>query len=541
MTASGVSKSDNGAMLKNRFIQFAIIVMAVCTLVDCGGGGSGSSPVTTGGRGPGGSGNQGGEGSGAGWVKDVFQPASNFRAMCESPRVGNFPDVQGIVTDENNWLRSISNDLYLWYSEIVDVDPGTIDDPLEYFDLMRTFELTPSGNFKDRFHFTIDTEEWEQLSQSGIAVGYGVTFVLISRTPPREVLVAYTEPDSPATSATVNLVRGEEILEIDGVDVENSSDVDTLNLGLFPSTSGERHTFVIRNPDSEETRTVTLVSQEVRSTPVQNIGAIDTATGKVGYILFNDHIATAERQLIDAVNFLKEEGISDLVLDMRYNGGGFLDIANELAYMIAGQTAEGQVFDELQFNDKHVIFNPVTGAALSPTLFHTTAQGFSVDERTPLPVLNLPRVYVLTGGGTCSASEAVMNGLAGIGVDVIQIGSNTCGKPYGFYSLDNCGTTYFTVQFRSINASGFGDYSDGFSPTSDTDAVAGALLRGCSVEDDFTRPLGDTAEARLSNALYYRENNSCQESMPESSLSTVNQIKGEVVKPVWLNNMTASP
>ena len=367
--------SDNGAMLKNRFIQFAIIVMAVCTLVDCGGGGSGSSPDTTGGRGPGGSGNQGGEGSGAGWVMDVFQPASNFRAMCESPRVGNFPDVQGTVTDENNWLRSISNDLYLWYSEIVDVDPGTIDDPLEYFDLMRTFELTPSGNSKDRFHFTIDTEEWEQLSQSGISVGYGVTFVLIRRSPPREVLVAYTEPDSPATSATVNLVRGEEILEIDGVDVVNSSDVDTLNLGLFPSTAGERHTFEIRNPDSEETRTVTLVSQEVTSTPVQNVGAIDTATGKVGYILFNDHIATAERQLIEAVNSLEEEGISDLVLDMRYNGGGFLDIANELAYMIAGQTAEGQVFDELQFNDKHVNFNPVTGAALSPTLFHTHCPG----------------------------------------------------------------------------------------------------------------------------------------------------------------------
>jgi hypothetical protein len=63
-------------------------------------------------------------------------------------------------------------------------------------------------------------------------------------------------------------------------------------------------------------------------------------------------------------------------------------------------------------------------------------------------------VFVLTGGGTCSASEAFMNGLRGVGVEVIQIGSTTCGKPYGFYAQENCGTTYFSIQFRLvINAS----------------------------------------------------------------------------------------
>ena len=155
-------------------------------------------------------------------------------------------------------------------------------------------------------------------------------------------------------------------------------------------------------------------------------------------------------------------GIDDLVLDLRYNGGGWLDIASELAYMIAGPVpTAGQIFDELTWNDKHPATDPVTGQALAPTPFYATALGapFNGTPGQALPTLDLPRVYVLTGNGTCSASEAIMNGLRGVGVEVIQIGSTTCGKPYGFYPTDNCGTTYFTIQFKGSNALGFGDYS----------------------------------------------------------------------------------
>ena len=224
-----------------------------------------------------------------------------------------------------------------------------------------------------------------------------------------------------------------------------------------------------------------LESTEIISTPVQHVSVIDTDTGAVGYMLFNDHIATSEQQLIDAVNTLKEEEIVDLVLDLRYNGGGFLDIANELAYMIAGDASVGRVFDELEFNDKHSTVNPVTGGLIIPTLFRSTASGFSAVAGTILPALGLPRVFVLTGGGTCSASEAIINGLKGIDLEVIQIGSKTCGKPYGFYAMDNCGTSYFTIQIRSVNAKGFGDYSDGFSPSSDLETPTGTPLPGCNI------------------------------------------------------------
>ena len=236
-------------------------------------------------------------------------------------------------------------------------------------------------------------------------------------------------------------------------------------------------------------------------------------------MLFNDHILTAEDALIDAVNELNGFGIDDLVLDIRYNGGGFLFIASQLAYMIGGSTATaGQTFEELQFNDKHPITDPVTGEALEPIPF------FSVTtDNASLPELNLTnrRVFVLTGAGTCSASEAIMNGLRGVDVDVYQIGSTTCGKPYGFYPTDNCGTTYFTIQFRGVNARNFGDYSDGFSPEN-TQGVVGTVVPGCSVADDFNAQLGDPTEGRLAAALNYRATLTCP---PATGTATPNLSK----------------
>jgi hypothetical protein len=229
----------------------------------------------------------------------------------------------------------------------------------------------------------------------------------------------------------------------------------------------------------------------------------------VGYILFNDHIATAEQELIAAINQLRTANVTDLVLDIRYNGGGYLDIASELAYMIAGPgPTSGQTFDQQTFDDKYPSINPVTGQSLTPTPFHSTSQGFSSGPGASLPYLGLSRVFVLTGPGTCSASEAIVNGLNGVNVQVIQIGSTTCGKPYGFYPQDNCGTTYFSIEFQGNNAQGFGNYPDGFSPQNST-SLTSAVLPGCSVADDFGHALGDPAEGRLAAALGYLSGQGC--------------------------------
>jgi hypothetical protein len=112
-------------------------------------------------------------------------------------------------------------------------------------------------------------------------------------------------------------------------------------------------------------------------------------------------------------------------------------------------------------------------------------------------------VYVLTGPNTCSASESIINGLRGVGVQVFLIGSTTCGKPFGFYPQDNCGTTYFSIQFQGVNNMGDGDYPDGFAAQNQSGASS-KKLDGCSVTDDFAHELGDPNEGRLKAALDFR-------------------------------------
>jgi carboxyl-terminal processing protease len=459
----------------------------------CGGGGSG------GGGGGGSLLNPGGS-TGNVYVAGVYMPSSQFKGVCAAPRAGNPNDRLGTTLDEDLWLRSWTNELYLWYSEVPDINPAPYT-AATYFPLLKTSAKTPSGADKDKFHFTEDTAQYNSFAQSGVQAGYGLDVELLAALPPRQNFVGYTEPNSPAFNA--NIQRGAQIVTIDGADFTNGS-ATVLNAGLFPANSGEAHTFVVLDPGAAVTRTIVLTSVNVVETPVLIVKTVNSSGGPVGYILFNDHIATSESELIAAVNTLKAANVIDLVLDIRYNGGGFLDIASELAYMIAGVNTSGHFFEQTQFNSKYPTVDPVTGQALTPTPFHTVSQGFSGASNVALPTLNLSTVYVLTGSDTCSASESVINGLRGAGVTVVQIGSTTCGKPYGFYPQDNCGTTYFSIEFKGINDAGFGDYSDGFSPMNTTAALKGVLLPGCSVADDFVHALGDPMEARLAAALAYR-------------------------------------
>jgi hypothetical protein len=473
----------------------------------------------------------------------IYQPASNFAGRCAAPRAGT-NDLSGTTTDENNWLRSWTNDLYLWYSEVPDLNPALYTSTADYFDLLKTSATTTSGRAKDQFHFTYKTSDWIALSQGGQSVGYGVEWAFIANTPPRRAVVAFVQPSSTAALAPASLSRGVSILTVDGVSLVNDntqSGVDTLNRGLSPANAGEIHTFGIQELDGTQ-RTVTLTATTVTSDPVPVVKTVSSPSGAVvGYMLFNDHVATSERRLYDAVNQLESAGIEDLVLDIRYNGGGYLDIASELAYMIAGPTATaGRTFEKVQFNSKHPTTDPINNGPITPTPFWSASRGFSSNlaQNTPLPTLNLPRVFVLTGSGTCSASESIINGLEGVGVQVIQIGAATCGKPYGFYPQDNCGTTYFSIQFKGVNDKGFGDYADGFSPANQP--ALQSQLQGCQMADDFTHQLGDAAENRLETALAYRDLGTCVVPTSFAPLAAharpLSTVDGVVPKSIWRMN-----
>lgn len=483
----------------------ALLVVALLALAGCGGGGGGGGPL---------GGNQDPPlNNNNGYTPGVFSQKSTFANQCARPRSGT-EDRSGSAFTENMFLRSWTNELYLWYSEVPDTNPNGISTE-EYFKVLKTPATTASGRDKDQFHFVYPTDVWEDLSESGKELGYGAQWILLSDRPPRKVVIAFVEPGTPASN--LNLLRGGEVVTADGVDVVNantSAAIDQLNAAFFPTGTQGSHTFTIRETNGAM-RTIQMTPVEVTHQPVLVSSVIDPSGSPVGYLLFNDHIATAEAQLINAIATLDTANIQDLILDLRYNGGGYLDIASELSYMIAGSVpTAGQPFERLVFNDKHTSTNPVTGRPLAPTPFHTTAVGFSAPEGQALPTLNLDRVYVITSNNTCSASESIINGLRGVGVDVYQIGSTTCGKPYGFYPQDNCGTTYFSIQFEGRNAKGFGTYPDGFTPSNSPD-IGSVDLPGCSVADDFTRALGDTQEGRLQAALAFRASNN--QSCPSAS------------------------
>jgi hypothetical protein len=488
------------SMIRQKRIRILAALPFIMALTACGGGGGG------------GDGGGGSNRPATGWEAGVFQPSGRYVDRCAAPRAGS-SDRAGTALDEKNWLRSWTNELYLWYGEVPDRDPGLTNVTLDYFDILKTPAQTPSGQPKDQFHFTYATDVWLQLSQGGTSAGYGVEFTILAPAPPRRIVVAFTVPGSPG-AAQFN--RGDEILTVDGTDAVGGgtqANVDTLNAGLFPDTVGQSHTFTVRNT-AGVTRTVTIASATITNVPVPTVTTLPSASGPVGYMVFHDHISTAEAPFITGINQLRTanggQPVPDLILDLRYNGGGYLDLASEVAYMIGNTSlTAGRTFERIVFNDKNPSRDPVTGETLTPTPFLSMTQGFpgAGPANQALPTLGLNRVYVIVGPGTCSASESIINGLRGVGVEVFVIGSTTCGKPYGFYPTDNCGTTYFTIQFRGENAANFGDYADGFSPANQPLATRGTVLPGCSVADDFTHELGDANESRIAAALAFRASN----------------------------------
>lgn len=423
---------------------------------------------------------------------------------------------------EKAWIRAFMGEAYLWNEEIPKVDPeaaefkgdmtpqeetNLVPGPLyRYFHKLKTTELTETQRPRDRFSFAVSTRLWRENLSGGLGVDYGIRWAAFASRPPRRWSVAFVEPDSPAARAGV--ARGDALTLVDGVDFESASgqtEVNAINAGLFPDdASALTHRFRFTSR-SGQPRDVELTAEEVSSTPVPVAKTLEVAGGRVGYLVFNSHILKAEAGLIAAFAQLKADGVSDLVLDLRFNSGGLLALASQVAYMVAGpgRTAE-KPFEEVTYNARRSAEN-VGLPFVDESCLPAPEGGCSKVE--PLPALGLSRVFVLTSGETCSASESIINSLRGVDVEVLALGRATCGKPYGFVPRDNCGNTYAAIEFKGANAKGFGDYADGFAAS-------------CEVVDEVKLELGDPAESLLAAALGVRASGKCPDSsLPRTGLS----------------------
>ncbi len=484
---SYLSKPVIPGRLERMFAQLlgGLLIVGLASLGACGGGGTGTGV---------GSDSNGGSNNAA---STILTPSAQLAKTCVSPNP-TAGEIQGTADSEKAWVRSFVDERYLWYKDVPSLDASQYASAAEYFDVLKTPAKNSGEGDLDRFHWSETKDTYDQYN-AGIAVDYGIDWSVVSKSVPRSFVVYNVEPESPAGKAGVQ--RGDKLIKVDGIDFVNGTDLTVLNNGVYPKDQVP-HTLELQRGTSN-LPPFTLKAAQYATTPVRAAKVITDNGKKVAYLYVDSFIAKSQDALITAFNTFKTQGATELVIDMRYNGGGLLYISSQLAYMIAGSSASsGKIFNKLVYNDKRSSENYTyyfIPYALDTAYRHDVAR--------PLPSLNLNRVTLLVDRGTASASEAVINGLMGINVTVNLIGSNTYGKPYGFTPQGNCGRYYYAVEFKGENHKGFSDFDAGFPPT-------------CMVKDDLNFQLGDLTEPLLAEALQYLKSGKCT-STPAASIKAM--------------------
>lgn len=217
-------------------------------------------------------------------------------------------------------------------------------------------------------------------------------------------------------------------------------------------------------------QSVTLTKTQLQENPVFAVNTFIQGDKKIGYLMYNGFYAANETELNNAFTQLKNQNVTHLILDLRYNSGGSIATATRLASMITGQF-NGQVFARQQWNPKLTSYWEQNNPNSLLNKFTAT-----LGNGTAISSLNLNKVYILTSRSTASASELVINGLKSY-IDVVQIGDKTTGKNVGSVTLydspdftkNNVNPSHkYAMQpivLKTVNADGFGDYQAGINPT----------------------------------------------------------------------------
>jgi len=390
------------------------------------------------------------------------------------------------VADQKAWLGSYMDDWYFWYGISPRPNPSVYSSVDDYFYAL-LYTGTSASFPADRWSYTQSTEAFERFYGAGQTLGYGVSVagMEVSGQPSQPLYVRYVESLSGAAG---RVFRGDRVVSINGVTASALITADDYGV-LSPSSAGQQITMVVRDT-ADVDHTVTLTASVFSLTPVPTSSVVTTTLGgKMGYVVVKDMIDQVNAPLETAFAQFKAAGISDVVLDLRYNGGGLVSVGGTVASYVAGTRGSGHTYASLLYNDKRA-----------------NAYNQSFRFAVPSSAAGVSRVFVLAGPRTCSASEQVINGLRGIGVTVVAIGDTTCGKPVGFLPESACGTTYSAVNFESVNEDNEGRYFDGFAPT-------------CAVAEDFTSPLGSATEPLLGAARDYADFGSCPLAPTASALA----------------------
>lgn len=384
----------------------------------------------------------------------------------------------------NKELYDLMNDYYLWYNQMPSVNPDEFASPVELMDALRV-------NPPDKWSYVTTRTELEAYYNQGAYVGFGFGSGFNSD---GELFLSFVFKNSPLYAQGIN--RGWQIISIDGQTPtpENYSSL------IGPSEAGLSKIFVFKSPaGTTHEYTFTKAAIAMNTVLMDSVYTFDTK--KIGYFVLESFISTSEAELNTVFADFKSKGVTELIVDLRYNGGGQVDVSSYLANLIGGSVAFGKIYTKSYHNDKNTNLNDYI-------LFN--ANDYS---------LPLNKVTFITTQSSASASELLINGLKPF-LGVTLVGEKTHGKPAGMYvfkfndpSID---WAFVPICFTMRNANNEGDYFDG-------------IPVNISAADDITLPFGDVNEASLNAALL-----NLGASFPKSSKTEVvkdfNPIVGKGLK-----------
>lgn len=360
---------------------------------------------------------------------------------------------------DNITFHNLMKEWYFWYNHMPEIDPSLYMSPYQVLEQLRYTQ--------DPWSFITTKESFEAYYSESKYVGHGFGSGWDDEGNLRISFVFE------ATDMYASGVRRSWIIE--AINDQVITEGDNVNQLLGPDNIGVTNKFRLIKPDNE---TVELVfeKKEITMNAVLHSEVIDLGGEKTGYIVYKGFTEPSKNEIEDVFSEFLNEGIDNLILDLRYNSGGQTNIANYLASSIGGVTVFDEPFTGYVYNDKQSGQNYV--------------DSFDV---TDFP-LNKDRLVTITTRATASASEMVINGLKPY-MPVKVVGNNTSGKPMGMNVWFYRDYAFVPITFKIVNAEGEGEFFDG-------------LPADAYVDDDLTRMFGDPEELSLKEALNYIETGS---------------------------------
>ncbi|MBX7528569.1 S41 family peptidase [Qipengyuania vesicularis] len=390
------------------------------------------------------------------------------------------------LSDRQDWALAALQEWYL-FPDLLDtsVNKASHSSLQSYLDAL----VAPArAQGKDRFFTYITSiQEETDLINNGSNAGFGIR--LSYDTVADRVFILEAFENGPAFPAGFD--RGTEILQINGQSVSTlmaNGGPAAVSNALGPSDPGVTRSFVIQDTAGVQ-RTVNVTKAEYPLDPVSDRYGVkvldDGAGGQVGYINLRTFIVQgAGPQLRTAFTQFRSQGITNIILDFRYNGGGLVSVAELLGDLMA-EGLEGQVFSRTELR-------PSKSSENSTELFSNQAEQIDV-----------MKLAVIGSDGTASASELVTNSMIPyLGDNIALIGANTFGKPVGQFAFDRsaCDDRLRAVAFKTVNRDGQGEYFNG---------LADVMPNTCRADDDYTKQLGDPDEASVAAALDFIAGRTC--------------------------------